>query len=151
MKEINHLIAVGAMVEKDGKILLVQEKKPRAYRLWNTPAGHLDKGETVMAGARREVKEETGYDVRINGLLGVYLHDGLQNENLTVIKIVFRASIIGGELKFPKDELLDARWFEPSKALAMKDSQLRSSSIRKEIEDYVKNINYPVNIIRNEA
>lgn len=146
-RKVNHLIVVGAVVENDGKILLVQEKQPQAYALWNTPAGWLEKSENPMDGAKREVKEETGYDIKINGLLGIYIGPSKHNPDLTVNKIVFRASIIGGKLNFPKDELLDVKWFEPSDILAMKDSQLRG--IRKEIEDFVKNKNYPVDVIRN--
>jgi len=142
----SYVIVVGAIVEKDGKILLVQEKQPRAYGLWNTPAGWLESGENPIDGAIREVKEETGLEIKINGLLGIYIGRSIHDPNLTVNKIVFRASLIGGELKIPKDELLDIKWFEPSEALAMKDTQLRK--IRKEIEDFIDNKNYPIDIIR---
>lgn len=147
MNEPRYLIVTGALVEKDGKILLVKEGKPRAYGLWNIPAGHLDKGENPIDGAKREAKEETGYDIEINGLLGVYVGSSARTANLTRIKIIFRASVIGGELNFPKDEILEVKWFEPSKILAMEDSQLRG--IRKEVEDFVEGKNYPIDIIRD--
>lgn len=146
MNETRYLIVVGAIVEKDGKILLVQERQPSAYGLWNTPAGWLDKGENVLEGAKREVKEETGFDVKINSLLGVYVGPSFKNPNLIVIKIIFRSSIVGGELQFSKDELLDVKWFKPSEVLAMKDSQLRG--IRKEIEDFVAGKNYPIDVVK---
>ena len=144
----NHVIVVGAVVEKDGKILLVQEKQPLAYGLWNTPAGWIDYGEIPIEGAKREVKEETGYEIDINGLLGIYIWSPSNIKDRVVCKIVFRASVSGGTLNFPKDEMLDARWFEPSEILAMKDSELRG--IRKEIEDFVNGKNYPVDIIRHK-
>jgi len=147
-RRANHLIVVGAMVEKSGKILLVQEKNPNVYELWNTPAGWLENGENPIDGAKREVKEETGFDIKINGLLGIYIIASRSYSNLTVNKIVFRASIVGGKLNIPKDELLDVRWFEPSEVLAMKDSQLRK--IRKEVEDYIKNKNYSIDVISSE-
>ena len=106
MKDQEYLIVVGTMTEKDGKILLVQEKQPAAYKLWNTPAGWLDKGESLVDGAKRETKEETGYEVQVNGLLGIYVHNPEENPGKIVIKIVFRASITGGELMVPEDELL---------------------------------------------
>lgn len=147
-RKSNHLIVVGAMIEKDGKILLVQERQPKAYGLWNTPAGWLEPKEKAIEGAKREVKEETGYDIEINSLLGIYIHGSRHSPDSIVNKIVFRASIIGGELNIPEDELLDVKWFEPSEALAMKDSELRG--IRKEIEDFVKNKTYPIDIIRDK-
>ncbi len=142
----DHVIVVGAVIEKDGKILLVQEKQPKAYGLWNTPAGWIDRDETAIEGAKREVKEETGYDVELNSLLGVYVSTASSREKI-VCKIVFRGTVKGGELNFPNDELLDAKWFLPSEILSMKDSELRG--IRKEIEDFEKGINYPIDAIRN--
>jgi ADP-ribose pyrophosphatase YjhB (NUDIX family) len=147
MRKANHLIVVGAVAEKDGKILLVQEKKPQVYGLWNTPAGWLEKDENPMEGAKREVKEETGYDVKINSLLGVYVRSSSHDPDLIINKIVFRASTIGGKLNFDKNEILDVKWFEPSEILNMKDSQLRG--IRKEIEDFVDDKNYPVDVVRS--
>jgi len=144
--ETRYLIVTGAIVEKNGKILLVQEGQPKAYGLWNTPAGWLSKGESVIDGAKREVKEETGFDIEIKGLLGTYVGPSSRDPNRIVAKIVFRCSIVGGELKFSKDELLDVKWFKPSEILAMKDSQLRH--IRKEIEDFIAGKNYPLDVIR---
>lgn len=146
MEKTKYLIVANAMIEKEGKILLVQEKQPIAHGLWNTPGGKLDIGESVIEGAKREVREETGYDININGVLGVYVSNELHDSKLLVIKIVFRATVSEGELNFPKDELLDARWFNPSDALKMKDSEL--SFIRKEIEDFIKDKSYPIDIIR---
>jgi len=123
--ETTYLIVAGTVVEKDGKIILVQENKLPARGLWNTPAGHLEKGETALDGAAREVKEETGLDIKITGLLGVYVGKSLFYPNRITAKIVFRGSVIGGELKFPEGEILDVKWFTPSEILGMKDSELR--------------------------
>ena len=56
----------GCLIEHDKKFLLVQEAKPAVYGKWNTPAGHVDEGETLEEAALRETKEETGYDVMID-------------------------------------------------------------------------------------
>ncbi len=56
--------AVGALVFRDGEILLVKRgKEPRRER-WSIPGGSLDAGETVEAAAAREAREETGVEVR---------------------------------------------------------------------------------------
>jgi ADP-ribose pyrophosphatase YjhB (NUDIX family) len=144
MTDTDYRIIVGAIAEKDGKIILVQENKPQAYGLWNTPAGRLDKGELPADGAKREFKEETGFDIEIDKLLGIYVKSF---DDITVLKIVFRARITGGEMKSQKDEIMDVKWFKPSDVLAMKDSELRN--IRKEIEDFVNNRSYSLGIIRN--
>ena len=52
-------VVVGAIIEKDGKYLLVQEAKKRCYEQWNFPAGRLEVNESLEQAAIREVKEET--------------------------------------------------------------------------------------------
>ena len=64
-------VVVGGIVEKDGKVLLVQEAKERCYGKWNIPAGGLEINESLVEGAIREIKEETGCDVEITGLLSL--------------------------------------------------------------------------------
>ena len=61
-------VIVGAVIEKEGKYLLVQEAKESCRGKWNLPAGHLDPGETMADGAKREAKEETGCEVELTGV-----------------------------------------------------------------------------------
>ena len=64
-------IVAGCVIKKDNKILMVQEANEKYYGQWNFPAGHVDEGENIMEGAIREVKEETGCDVKLTGLLPI--------------------------------------------------------------------------------
>ena len=98
-------VVAGSVIKKDGKYLLVQEKQPKAYGLWNLPAGYVDKGEEVEAAAVREAKEESGYDVKLDGLIGLY-HETTKEP----VKHIFRAHIVGGELRAQEDEILDVKW-----------------------------------------
>ncbi|VVB61310.1 ADP-ribose pyrophosphatase [uncultured archaeon] len=141
------LVVCGGIVEKDGKILLVQEAKESARGLWNVPAGHFDPPERIIDGAFREIKEETGFDVKIDGLLGVYQYAVKNGERMT-IRFQFKASIISGKLKIPKGEILDAKWFAPKEILAMDDSKLRSSSVKATVRDYLSGKLYPVDAIK---
>jgi len=58
-------VVAGVVIRKDDKYLLVQEKQPKAYGLWNFPAGMVDVGESLEQAAIREAKEESGYDVEL--------------------------------------------------------------------------------------
>ena len=100
-------IVVGSVIQKDGKFLLVQEKKPEVRGLWNLPAGKAEKAYSLEENAIKEVKEETGYDAKIIGELTV-----IHNEGDKSVKHVYIAEITGGEIKVPEDEILDARWFD---------------------------------------
>jgi 8-oxo-dGTP diphosphatase len=113
-------IISGVVIENEGKILLVQERKPHVRGLWNLPAGHVKDGETPEQTAIREAKEETGLDVELIVKLGVY-----SDETDPKPKHAFHAKIIGGELRFPPDELLDARWFSDDE-IAEIGSQIRN-------------------------
>ena len=55
----------GVLVRKNGKLLLVREKHTTAKNLWSFPLGFIEKGENMKDAAVREVREESGYDVRI--------------------------------------------------------------------------------------
>lgn len=109
-------VVAGCVVKNDeGKYLLVQEKQPKVYGLWNIPAGHVDKGESIKAAAVREVKEETGYDVELSEKIDVY-HDEVEEP----VRHAFRARVIGGELAAQPGEILDASWFSYEEILGMK-------------------------------
>jgi ADP-ribose pyrophosphatase YjhB (NUDIX family) len=98
-------VVASCLLKKDGKYLLVQERQPSAFELWNLPAGHVDKGEELEAAAVREAKEETGFDVRIIKELAIY-HETAEK----AVKHVFTAEIISGELIKPNDEIMDIQW-----------------------------------------
>ena len=65
-------VVAGVVIKKDGKYLLIQEKKPKAYMLWNFPAGKVDVGESIEQAAIREAKEESGYDVELIKEIAVF-------------------------------------------------------------------------------
>ena len=110
------IVAGCVLRRQDGKYLLVQEKQPKVYGLWNIPAGHVDRGETIESAAVREVKEESGYDVKLGGKIDIY-HETVESP----VRHGFRATIIGGELKIQAEEILDANWFTYDEITSMKD------------------------------
>ena len=57
-------VAVGAVVFKDGKVLMVRRGKPPAKDQWAIPGGSVELGETLQDAAEREILEETGISIR---------------------------------------------------------------------------------------
>src|SRR5438094_178418 len=95
-------------VVQDRKILLQQRQD---FPIWGLPGGAVDSGESVTAAAVREVQEETGLDVRLTRLVGVYSHPqwfGGGNHQL-----LFAAVPAGGQLSHASAEMRDAGFFEP--------------------------------------
>lgn len=129
------IVIAGCLIEKDEKFLLVQEAKPKAYGLWNIPAGHVDAGESIEQAAVRESKEESGFDVTIQRKIGTYMTGNNHEIN------VFTANIVGGELAFPADEILDAGWFTRADIELLEASErLRDSYLVAAVSEYVKPI-----------
>ena len=115
-------VVAGCVVRDDeGRYLLVQEKQPKVYGLWNIPAGHVDKGESIKDAAIREVKEETGYDVELGDKIDVY-HDEVEEP----VRHAFLAKVIGGTMLAQPDEILDVNWFNYNEIDHMRqDGKLR--------------------------
>ncbi len=86
-------VAAGALVVRDGAILLNQRDIDPGIGKWGLPAGFVDLDERAEDAAIREVKEETGLDIHLDGLLGVY-----SNLERNVVLVIYCTSISGGEL-----------------------------------------------------
>lgn len=134
-------IIVGGVIEKNGKFLLVQEAKEKCRGKQNIPAGHLDPNESIFDGAKREVKEETGCDVELTGVLQIgnrVLKDDI------FITVVFSTKLLKEIIEYDKNEILDVKWFTYEELLNMKE-ELRDynwiiNSISALIENKVANI-----------
>ena len=79
-----------ALVIKDDKFLLVLAKVGAPAGLWNNPGGHIEEGETPEQAAKRETKEETGYDVEIGELVGKY--ETSEKENIYLLQKLLEAN-----------------------------------------------------------
>ena len=79
-------IRVGAVVERDGSILLVRHQKPDKEPYWVLPGGRLEPGETIPECAERELSEEAHLEVRFAGVLYVseFMQDGRHTVDVTV-------------------------------------------------------------------
>lgn len=101
-------IGVNIAIIKDGKILLTKRED---FEIWCLPGGGVDEGETLAQAAIRETREETGLEVELLRLVGVYSRPRWTNESPHVL--LFAARPVGGELKLNPDEVLEARYFGP--------------------------------------
>ncbi len=100
-------VAAVVLVSVDGKLVLVQRDIEPAIGEWAFPSGYIDRGEKVEAGAIREVKEETGLVVEIDGFVGVY-----SDIRSPVILVVYSARSVGGHM-VAGDEVRDVALFFP--------------------------------------
>jgi 8-oxo-dGTP diphosphatase len=93
--ELVAAVGVAARRLDDGALLLMRRRWEQA---WGLPGGHVELGETWMEAARRECLEETGWQVRIDGLLGVYSNPNTQRHRypsgreIHFVGVVFEAT-----------------------------------------------------------
>lgn len=114
-----HIVAVGGIVENEqGHILLVKTQ----HGGWVFPGGQVEASENLMDALIREIKEESGIDVAVSCLIGVYSntaihkwHDGVTDIPTKVI-LDFMCQPMGGEL-CTSEETSESRWIEKDKVL----------------------------------
>ena len=124
---------------------MVQERKKKCYKKWNLPLGHLDSGEDILAGAKREAEEETGLKLKIGGLVGIY-HYKKKNNN-TNMWIVFDASVVDGKINFPKNEIMDVKWMSFDEFNEFPNKKLRKNQLKDIVNDYKTKGSHSLNII----
>jgi len=139
---------VGAIIEKDGKILLVKETKATAKGKWSHPAGWIDVGENSIDAVKREVKEETGFDFEPGNILGVYV---IVKDEADVVhhalKVIYTGDISDKEVSELADDVSETKWFTPEEIQSMDSKTLRDLDIKQMVKDYFLDIKYPLNLI----
>lgn len=152
---------VGAIIERDGKFLLVKEAWGTANGgdrgKWNHPAGWIDLGQDPLLCVKKEVREETGFDFEPTALLGIY---SLVRKDLAGhlgkpgfphgIKLIFTGGI-SGAAQTGNEEISEVKWFLPQEIEAMDAKTLRDTDIKQQVKDYLSGRRYPLEIIRHQV
>lgn len=111
------IISTYCLIEDQGKILLTEDVgKPG----WKLPGGKVEKGETVIDAAKREVKEETGLEVELTGLLSKVNYQN--DEGISRQRYCFAAEVIGGQQKLMTGEVKQAKWFSFKELMELKET-----------------------------
>ena len=130
------LIGVGAIVfDSHGRILLVKRGAPPQMGKWAIPGGHLELGETIFEGVKRELYEETGLEgepkciVTVDELIvnGV---DGSVKRHYILIDVFFER--VWGELRAASDAL-EAKFFEAEEAQSRNDVSFSTKTFLKKL------------------
>ncbi|AYF86943.1 NUDIX hydrolase [Pseudomonas sp. JS3066] len=139
-------ITVATVVEDQGRFLLVEELA-EGRAVFNQPAGHLEADETLLEAAMRETFEETGWEVELTAVTGIYLYTAPSN-GVTYQRVCFAAR----PLRHHPDQSLDdgiigPRWLTREQLLAEKD-RWRSHLVLRCIDDYLAGERFPLSLIR---
>ena len=133
--------ASAIVVDQDGRILLHRRDD---NALWSIPGGAMELGESIAQTAVREVKEETGLDVEVEALVGIYSNprhviEYADGEVRQQFSVCFACRVVGGELA-TSQESLEVGLFTPAEVGAMPVHE----SIRLRIRHYLEHRPRPV-------
>lgn len=138
-------VTVAAVIERDGKFLLVEEETSSGLR-FNQPAGHLEASESLLEAVTRETLEESAYHFVPQHLLGIYRWHSHES-NITYLRFAFTGNITGHETNRPLDTgILQALWLTPEEIRATQGRH-RSPLILRCLEDYLGNKRYPLALL----
>jgi len=106
------LVGTGALILRDGKLLLVKRGAQPGFGKWSIPGGLVELGENVQDAMVREVKEEVGFDVeavKLTDVVDTVTLDANGRVQYHFVVVNFLARVVGGELKTATD-ILEAKW-----------------------------------------
>jgi 8-oxo-dGTP pyrophosphatase MutT (NUDIX family) len=146
-------VTVAAIIEQNGKFLLVEEHTPEGLRL-NNPAGHLDPGESPQAGCVRETLEETARHFAPTALVGVYLsrfqrpaREGCAAEDITYLRFAFCGTVGDAiEGRTLDDGIVRTLWLTPDE-IRSSVARHRSPLLLRCMEDYLAGQRYPLSTV----
>ncbi len=145
-------VTVAAIIERDGRFLLVEEHTPEGLRL-NNPAGHLDPGESPEQGVAREALEETAFVFEPTALVGVYLsrfQRASTQEDVTYLRFAYCGTLGDFDSARQLDTgIVRTLWMTPEEVRASADRH-RSPLVQHCIEDHLAGQRFPLSLVQTD-
>jgi 8-oxo-dGTP pyrophosphatase MutT (NUDIX family) len=146
-------VTVAAIVERDGRYLLVEEHTPEGLRL-NNPAGHLEPGESPLQGVVREALEETARHFDAQALVGVYLarlQRDSTGEDITYLRFAFCGTVGEPRPGRALDQgIVRTLWLTPHEVQASA-ARHRSPLVWRCIADHLAGRRYPLDLLSTDV
>jgi NADH pyrophosphatase NudC (nudix superfamily) len=139
-------VTVAAIAELDNCFLVVEEDAD-GHIVFNQPAGHLEKNETLISAVKREVLEETAWDFEPESIVGIYMYPN-PHSDITYLRVCFYGKC---KKHYPDkkldNEIIRAVWLSRDELENNKD-MMRSPMVLNCIDDYLAGKNYPLDLLR---
>ena len=151
-------VTVAAVVERDGRFLLVEEHTPAGLRL-NQPAGHLEAGESLAQAVMRETLEETAQPFTPEALVGVYMThfsrpdtvDGPQ-DGVTYLRFTYCGSMAGGPIagRALDPDIVRTVWMSADELRACPERH-RTPLVMQCVDDYLAGRRFPLDFVQTHS
>jgi len=140
-------VTVAAIVERDQKFLLVEEDADN-HIVFNQPAGHLEKGESLIDAVKREVLEETAWEFIPQAIVGIYMYPN-QHSDITYLRLCFSGTCENYHPEQALDEgIIQAMWLS-KKEIKENNDKMRSPMVSQCIKDYLSGKKYPLELLNH--
>jgi 8-oxo-dGTP pyrophosphatase MutT (NUDIX family) len=138
-------VTVAAVAERAGKFLLVEELVD-GQRVLNQPAGHLDKGESLLDAVVRETLEETAWRFTPRALVGIYRWRHARND-ITFLRATFSGDVTDHNPDLKLDHGIEANVWMTRTELAAMWQRLRSPLVLRCIDDYLAGARHALSVL----
>lgn len=139
-------VTVAAVVERDGRFLLVEEETTNGLAL-NQPAGHLEEGESLLQAVTRETLEESGWEFTPEALLGIYRWRSPRG--VTYLRFAFVGRLGAHDAARELDTgIVRTLWLPPAEIEAQR-ARHRSPQVERCVADYLAGTRYPLTLLRD--
>ena len=140
-------VTVAAVIERDGKFLMVEEIADEKT-VYNQPAGHLEKNESLIDAVVREVQEETAWKFSPEYVVGIY-RQHIEASDRTYLRVCFSGQCNEHSPEQALDKgILSAPWLSRDELTVQLD-KLRSPMVLKCIDDYLTGQHYSMELIHD--
>jgi ADP-ribose pyrophosphatase YjhB (NUDIX family) len=140
-------VTVAAIIEREGRFLLVEEEGPEGLKL-NSPAGHLDAGESPVEGCARETLEETAHRFIPSALIGIYMARARNGEHdVTYMRFAFCGELGEREEGRALDHGIVRTLWMTVEEIRESRARHRSPLLLQCVEDYLRGARHPLSLI----
>lgn len=139
-------LTVAAVVERDGRFLLVEERVGTRL-VFNQPAGHVERGERFVAAVIRETLEETAWTFQPEALLGVYFWEAPDKQR-SFLRFAFTGSVTHHDAARRLDRGIQRALWATHDQIVQYGSRLRSPMVLRCVEDYLNGQRFPLALVR---
>lgn len=140
-------LTVAAVIQRDGEFLLVEERVGTRL-VFNQPAGHVERGEQLIAAVVRETLEETAWHFKPESLVGVYFWEQPDKQR-TFMRFAFAGHVTDHDSTRRLDRGIERAVWMSYEDIVARTSRLRSPMVLRCIEDYLSGQRFPMELIKD--